>query len=133
RYFPDVVWRELLIILVVIVVIMVLAVVVGPRPLGAQPDPTNVAVSPRPDWYLLPVFALLAVVPFRVEDLLIVFGPIVVGTALILMPFVAGGGERSPWRRPWAVALALTLVLGVTSLTYVGLRAPWSPRFDTRP
>lgn len=133
RYVPDAIWREVVVAAAVIAVLVILAIVFGPRTLSAPPDPTNTAVNPRPDWYLLPVFALLALAPHQIEDYLIVLGPVVAGAVLLALPLVFPSGERHPLRRQWSVAVVVVVALGVTSLLYIGQRAPWSPRFDTQP
>jgi ubiquinol-cytochrome c reductase cytochrome b subunit len=52
---------------------------------------------------------------------------------LIAVPFVGKKGERSPKRRPWALAFVLTVaVLGVV-LVREGRQAPWSPDLAATP
>jgi ubiquinol-cytochrome c reductase cytochrome b subunit len=133
RYFPDAAWREIAFAVGVIAVVALLALVVGPKPLGEPPDPTAVNVYPRPDWYFLWLYALLSVIPYGLENYVIVLGPLVAGVALVLLPFVANRGERSPARRPWAVAGVTVAVLMVASLWMAGRSAPWSPVFNTQP
>jgi ubiquinol-cytochrome c reductase cytochrome b subunit len=132
-YFPDSAWREIVIAVLIIVVVVVLAVVIGPKTLTGAPDPTDVKVNPRPDWYLLWAFALLAVIPPAIEDYVIVIGPLLIAVVLIALPFVAGRGERSPRRRPWALAVVATAVVGMGALLYTGQKAPWAPDFSTQP
>jgi ubiquinol-cytochrome c reductase cytochrome b subunit len=129
-YFPDALWREALFAVVVVVVIFALAIIFGPKSLGAPPDPTNTQGNPRPDWYLLWLFALLAVIPKSAENLVIVLAPPLVILALLSVPFIGRKGERSPSLRPWAVGLVTLISLGILSLLYTGIRSPWAPRFD---
>src|SRR5205823_1756182 len=41
-------------------------------------------------------------------------------------------GERSPLKRPWAIAGSIATVIIVSSLLIVGIKAPWSPQFQTK-
>ena len=62
-FWPDAAWRDLFFGCVVVLVIFMLAVIVGPPEIGKPPDPTIIQASPRPDWYFLWYFALLALIP----------------------------------------------------------------------
>ena len=132
-YFPDIVWKEVAFGLVVMAIIVALAVVFGGKTVGEPGDPTNTQGSPRPDWYLRWLYALLAVSPPNLEDLIIVLLPLLGVASLIAIPFIAARGNRSPKRRPWAFATVLVVALVVGSLTYTGFKAPWSPAFGTQP
>jgi ubiquinol-cytochrome c reductase cytochrome b subunit len=104
-----------------------LAIWLGPPELGNKADPTVVQAYPRPDWYFLWYFALLALIPPNVEDVFIIGFPLLLGLMFVLLPFVAPRGERSPRRRPWAVAIVALFAISVAVLVNVGLAAPWSP------
>ena len=62
-----------------------------------------------------------------------VFGPILVGLLLIGLPFLAPGGERSPRRRPWAVAIILLVIIMISTLWVAGAKSDWSPNFQIQP
>jgi ubiquinol-cytochrome c reductase cytochrome b subunit len=126
-FWPEAAWRDVVFAFVVGVVVVGLAVVVGPPELGAQADPTNLQAYPRPDWYFLWLFALLALMPPAVEDLVIIGLPLLIGLALFALPILAPYGERSPRRRPWAPAIVLGSALTIAVLLRQGYIAPWSP------
>ena len=132
-FWPDAAWRDAAFGLLVILAIGALAWVVGPPELGRPPDPTIIQASPRPDWYFMWYFALLSLIPRWAEDYVILFGPLLFGLALILLPLVAPAGERSPLRRPWAIAVVAAIVFIIAHYWSIGIVAPWSPRFDTKP
>jgi ubiquinol-cytochrome c reductase cytochrome b subunit len=132
-FVPDIFWRDLLFALGVGAVVVTLAVLIGPPALGEPADPTNIVAYPRPDWYFMWYFALLALIPREGEDLVLVFFLPVVTIALLLLPFVAPTGERHPRRRPWAVAFVGISVISVALLIVAGFRAPWSPDFNPPP
>jgi len=75
---------------------------------------------------------VLALAPAKMEDYIILGGPLVLALILLVIPFVANRGERSPLRRPWAVAVALLTVVMVVVNTILGLSAPWSPNFAAK-
>jgi len=132
-YFPWGLWREFVFAAGVVGLIVVLALVVGPKGPGAPPDPTELATDPRPDWYLRWYYALIFIKPRGLEEVVMVYAPILVLLAMIGLPLVASRGERSPARRPWAVLLVGSVVIGFVSLLVLGYRAPWVPRVDTQP
>jgi ubiquinol-cytochrome c reductase cytochrome b subunit len=132
-FWPDALWRDVVLGVVVLGIIIGLAVIIGPPAVHVPPDPTKLVAYPRPDWYFLWIFAALALVPPQIEDLVILGAPLLTGLLLLVLPFISNKGERSPKRRPWALAFALIAVLMVGTLYVAGERAPWSPAFDAPP
>lgn len=132
-YWPDAASQELAAGAVVVLGILALAVFVGPRPLGEPPDPAAIPSHPRPDWFLMWYYALLAVKPRGFEDATMVYLPIVAFLILVLLPLVRGRGHRVLSKRPAAVAVFAALALGLGTLTILGYRGPWVPEFETRP
>ena len=116
-----------------IAVVAALAIAIGPPELGKPPDPSIIQAYPRPDWYFLWYFSVLALIPPPLEPYVIILGPAMLGVVLVLLPFIANRGERHPKRRPWAVAMVLLTVLMIGTLWLVGEKAPWSPTFDAQP
>lgn len=127
-FFPNAFWRDAVAALVLVAVVLLLAVIIGPPELGEPPDPTLVQTYPRPDWYFLWYFALLALIPKAVETLVIIGVPLVVGIVLIAMPFIANRGERAPSRRPWAVASVILMFMIFVTLSVLGFKEPWAPQ-----
>lgn len=132
-FWPDAAWRDMVFAVLMTLVIVILALVFGPPELGKPPDPSIIAAYPRPDWYLLWYFAVLALLPHGSEHYFMTLGPLAVGFLLILLPFVFPRGERSPRRRPWAVAMVLLICLMIGTLWVAGAKANWSPNFEARP
>lgn len=129
-FWPDAAWRDIVFSVFMLAVIVALSLVFGPAELGKPPDPSIIEADPRPDWYLLWYFAVLALLPHGTEEYFMVFGPLLVGLILILLPFIANRGERSARRRPWAVAIVLLVVVMIASFWRAGIYAHWSPRFN---
>ncbi len=126
-FWPDAGWKDVFFALAVGSVVLVLAIWLGPPELGNKADPTVVQAYPRPDWYFLWYFALLALIPPSIEDEFIIGFPLLLGLVFVLLPFVAPFGERSPLRRPWAVAIVGIFFVSVAALVELGNIAPWSP------
>ena len=98
------------------------------------PDPTAIVASPRPDWYFLWYFAVLAVLPRGVEPYVIVLAPLAFGLALVLLlPLVANRGRRTLRHRPWAVVIVAAAVSTIAWYSQLGARSPWSPDFAAPP
>jgi ubiquinol-cytochrome c reductase cytochrome b subunit len=132
-FWPDAAWRDALFGSLVIAAIVTFAFVYGPPHLGPPPNPTNLIAEPRPDWYLLWYFAILAMSPHSLESGIMILAPLAVFGSMFALPFLFNKGERSLKRRPWAVAWVVIVVVGVCSLWYEGKVSPWSPRFDAKP
>lgn len=62
-----------------------------------------------------------------------IWGPALFGVALILLPFIAGKGQRSPFRRPWSFIIVAFVLFMIAYYGAVGRVAPWSPRMDAPP
>src|SRR5665213_315491 len=127
---PDAAWRDVVFGVAVIVVLVALAWIVGAPHLAKPPDPTILQAEPRPDWYLLWYFALLALTPAKLENFVMILAPLFFVLFLILPPLVANKGERSALRRPWAIGLVVTCWMMIGTLWIEGKRAPWSPDFS---
>jgi ubiquinol-cytochrome c reductase cytochrome b subunit len=132
-FWPDSAWRDVVFSVAMIGVIAGLAAFVGPPHLGKPPDPAIIDAYPQPDWYLLWYYAAFALMPPSIEDYIILGGPVVIGLVLFAVPFISNRGERSPRRRPWAVAAVVFIAMMVGSLWLQGIRAPWSPNFAAEP
>ena len=132
-FWPNAAWRDTVFGAVVVLVIVALAWWKGAPELTGPPDPSMIQTVPRPDWYLLWIFALFALMPHNIESYVIFLGPILVMAALLALPFISNRGERSPIRRPWAIIGVICVIAFISSLWVVGRKSPWSPNFKTKP
>jgi ubiquinol-cytochrome c reductase cytochrome b subunit len=132
-FYPDGAWRDFVVGTGLIIVIALLAIFVGPPALDKPPDPSILQADPRPDWYLLWYFAVLALIPPKIEGYVMILAPAVAGILLLVWPLMNNSGERAPSRRPWSIAVVLLSVIMIGSLWVEGSRSPWSPNFDPVP
>ncbi len=131
-FFPDSGWRDVVFGTGVILLLVILAIFVGAPELVGPPDPSNVDVKPHPDWYLMWPEALYALMPYNIESYVMFLMPVILFGLLFAVPFISLGGQRAPLRRPWAIAGVIGVLASIISLTYMGIKAPWSPDFNTQ-
>jgi ubiquinol-cytochrome c reductase cytochrome b subunit len=126
-FVPDAAWRDMVFSAGVVLAVMTCAAMFGPFGPTGMPDPTLIETVPRPDPAFLWVFAVLSLLPPSFETPAVLFGPVAAIVALLLVPFLAGVGEKSWRRRPVAVLTVIVLAIVLGSLTWLGATAPWSP------
>lgn len=124
---PHGIGKDLIAGAIVITAIVGCALFFGPKgPLG-PPDPTEIAVHPRPDWAFMWIFAVAALMPEWAEvPAFLIAPPIVIGF-LILLPFINNTGEKHWSRRPVACISVFGIYLSLGLLTWYGITGPWSP------
>jgi len=131
-FWPDAAWRDVVFGFLLIIAIFLLAWYVGPPPLHKVPDPNIIQASPQPYWYFLWFFSVLALSPHMAETFLIIAMPAVFFIVMFLLPFMANKGERSPKRRPWAIALVTMSVIIIGVFWLEAKRHPWVPDFNAQ-
>ena len=132
-FWPNAAWRDVIFSSVIIIVIILLSIFLGAPALTGSPDPSAVHTSPAPDWYMVPFFALFALMPHKIESVAMTIGPLLTIFLLFSIPFISNRGERSPLKRPWAMFGVLCVFVFIISLLITGMKAPWSPDFKTKP
>ncbi len=132
-FWPTAAWRDVTFGVAMITVLVILAWFIGAPHLSRPPSTTVLVAEPRPDWYLLWYYALLALSPHAIESYIMVLGPLAFGLLLVLLPILANKGERSAWRRPWAIGVVIVFWTMIVTLWIQGKKAPWSPDFTAKP
>jgi ubiquinol-cytochrome c reductase cytochrome b subunit len=113
RFWPDIIAKDLIVATAIVILLVVLAKTFGAE-LEAPADPTDTSYTPRPEWYFLPFFQLLKLVPGSMEAAAAVGVPGAMVLVLLVLPFFDRRSTRSIRRRPLAGA-SLFLVLGSAS------------------
>jgi ubiquinol-cytochrome c reductase cytochrome b subunit len=126
-FVPYAVWKDILFAGFILLSIAVCAACFGPFGPGGQPDPTIIQTAPKPDFFFLWLYALLAFLPPAAETPILLIGPAIGIIVLLGLPFVAGEGEKSWKRRPIAVLSILLIAVALGTLTHLGENTPWSP------
>ncbi|HXJ79429.1 MAG TPA: cytochrome b N-terminal domain-containing protein [Candidatus Methylomirabilis sp.] len=129
-FFPVAARKDMVAMGVVVLTVLVLAAIFGPHGPRGVPDPTIIDTVPAPDFYFLSLFALFALLPPWMETPLLLIGPPVAIGLLLVLPFLAGTGEKSWRRRPVAVLGVVMIVVTVVTLAWLGVIVPWSPVMD---
>jgi quinol-cytochrome oxidoreductase complex cytochrome b subunit len=114
-FFPHYVLDEIIAWYVMLAVLIVLA---STLPVGLE-EPANPLHTPehtKPEWYFLFLYQGLKVVPRIVGVTL----PIVGGLLLLLLPFIDRNPQRSPRRRPVAIAIGIVCLIGIIVFTIWG-------------
>lgn len=132
-FWPNAAWRDTIISALIVLAVIAMAIVAGAPPLTTAPNPSVVTTSPSPDWYMVPFFALFALMPHKIESVAMMVGPLLTIILLFSIPFISNKGERSPMKRPWSMFGVICVIVFVISLLVTGLKASWSPDFNTKP
>jgi ubiquinol-cytochrome c reductase cytochrome b subunit len=129
-FVPVAVWKDMFFSAAVVFTVMVCAAYFGPFGPSGYPDPTIVQTIPKPDFFFLWLYAMLALLPPSMETPALLIGPVIVICFLILLPFISGEGEKSWKRRPIAVVTLLLIAVALGTFTKLATYSPWSPIMD---
>ena len=126
-FVPEGLWKDLFFSAAVLAAVAVCAFVFGPYGPGGQPDPTIIQRVPKPDFFFLWLYAVLSYLPPSLETPFVLIAPVLGICALLVLPLVAGEGEKSWHRRPVAILLLVTVAVAFGVFTHLGTFTPWSP------
>jgi ubiquinol-cytochrome c reductase cytochrome b subunit len=129
-FVPGAVWKDLVFSAAILFAVACCAAVFGPYGPKGAPDPTIINTVPKPDFFFLWIYTVLSFLPPEMETPFILIAPVVAIAVLIGLPFVAGIGEKSWWRRPVAVFSVMFIAVCWGVWTNLGTYTPWSPKMD---
>lgn len=125
RFWPDILGKDAIVSAATVLIIVLLAAAFG-APLEGPADPTDTAYIPRPEWYFLPIYQLLKLVPGSMEAVIAVGVPTILLIVLLGLPFFDRGSTRNLLHRPAALVGLAVLLAGSGLLIGAAGRAPAS-------
>lgn len=129
-FVPDAAWKDAVFAAAILLAVMACAFFFGPFGPTGTPDPTIIQTVPKPDFFFLWIYALLAFLPPAIETPFMLVVPVLVIAAMLLFPLVAAEGERHWARRPIAVLSLSVIAVTLGVFTHLGRYTPWSPIMD---
>jgi ubiquinol-cytochrome c reductase cytochrome b subunit len=129
-FVPDAAWKDAIFAAAIMLSVMACALIFGPFGPSGQPDPTIIQTAPKPDFAFLWIYAVLAYLPPSLETPVLFIAPVLGIGAMLLLPLVAGEGEKHWSRRPTAVLMLAVIAVTLGIFTRLGTYTPWSPIMD---
>jgi ubiquinol-cytochrome c reductase cytochrome b subunit len=126
-FVPDAAWKDAIFAAAVMLSVIACALLFGPFGPTGQPDPTIIQTAPKPDFAFLWIYAVLAYLPPSLETPVMFIAPVLGIGAMLLLPLVAGEGEKHWSRRPVAVLMLAVIAVTLGVFTRLGTYTPWSP------
>ncbi len=133
KFWPDQVYKDILVAALIIVVLIGLCVF-WRAPITGVADPLGRSLTPKPAWNFLFLYQALKSFRGPWEVLGTVGVPLAIVLLLFFLPFYDRNPERSPRRRPIAIAGGTALVVLILVLTVLGqVSQPPSPGASAAP
>ena len=129
-FVPDAAWKDAIFAAAIMLSVIACALIFGPFGPSGQPDPTIIQTAPKPDFAFLWIYAVLAYLPPSLETPVLFIAPVLGIGAMLLLPLVAGEGEKHWSRRPTAVLMLAVIAVTLGIFTRLGTYTPWSPIMD---
>jgi len=129
-FVPDAAWKDAMFAAAIILAVMACAYFFGPFGPSGPPDPTIIQTAPKPDYFFLWIYAVLAFLPPSIETPVMLVVPVLAIVAMLLLPLLDGEGERHWSRRPVAVLMVSVIAVTLGIFTHLGTYTPWSPIMD---
>ena len=116
KFFPDIIYKDLLVAFGLFILLIGLAVFVG-VPNEPKADPNDTSYIPRPEWYFLFLFQLLKYFPGKIEWIGTAVLPGLAVLTLFLLPFIDRNPHRHWSKRKVALSVMGVIVSGMVVLT----------------
>jgi ubiquinol-cytochrome c reductase cytochrome b subunit len=129
-FVPDAAWKDATFGAAILLAVIACAFFFGPFGPSGQPDPTIIQTAPKPDFAFLFIYAILAFLPPSLETPFLLIAPLIVIGGLLLLPLLAGEGQKHWSARPIAVLMVALIAVTLGVFTRLGTYTPWSPVMD---
>ena len=116
RFWPDSIYKDLLISLAIFIVLILLASFLG-VPTEPKANPNDTAYIPRPEWYFLFLFQMLKYFPGNLEWLGTTIIPGIAILVLLLLPLLDRNPKRHYSTRKIGLSVMGVVVVGIVGLT----------------
>jgi mono/diheme cytochrome c family protein len=121
RFWPDSIYKDLIVSLGIFVLLILLATFIGVSP-EPKADPSDTSYIPRPEWYFLFIFKFLAIygqIPVlgKIEWIATVAIPGIAVAILTLVPFIEKRPDRYYGKRVLPISIMIIMVVGAVLLT----------------
>jgi len=121
RFWPDSIFKDLIVSLGIFVLLVLLATFIGVSP-EPKADPSDTSYIPRPEWYFLFIFKFLAIygqIPVlgKIEWIATVLIPGFAVGILTLVPFIEKRPDRHYGKRILPISIMIIMVVGAVLLT----------------
>jgi len=121
RFWPDSIFKDVIVSLGIFVLLIVLATFVGVAP-EPKADPSDTSYIPRPEWYFLFLFKFLALygqIPLlgKIEWIATVVVPLIAVGVLTLLPFIEKNPNRYYGKRVLPISIMTIMVVNIVLLT----------------
>lgn len=131
KFFPDIIYKDLIISFGIFVLLIGLATFIG---VANEPkaDPSDASYIPRPEWYFLFLFEFLKFVPGQIEWIGAAVLPGLAILVLFLLPFIDRNPRRHWSKRKFAVSVMTIIFIGIIALTVMAvINTPPQPETET--
>jgi mono/diheme cytochrome c family protein len=120
-FWPDSIFKDLIVSLGIFVLLVLLATFVG-VPFEPKADPSDTSYVPRPEWYFLFLFKFLAIygqIPVlgKIEWIATVIIPVIAIGFLTLAPFIEKRPDRYYGKRILPISIMTIMIVGIVLLT----------------
>ena len=135
RFWPDSIFKDLLVSLAIFILLVLLATFVGVAS-SPKADPSDTTYLPRPEWYFLFLFKFLAIygqIPLlgKIEWIATVVVPGLAIALLTLLPFIDRNPNRYYGKRALPISIMAIEVVGIVMLTLMADIPTVSPSGST--
>ena len=119
-FFPDVIFKDMVISLIIFLVLVALAYLVG-APLEERANPADATYTPRPEWYFVFLFQLLKYFPGDLEVIGVFILPSLAILLLFVLPLLDSSKRRHPLGRPIVIGGVSLVMAGIVLLTILSI------------